>query len=102
NLNLELSRLLLDLTVRQRALHVPRLLEEIVQAQGGEVTLLDNIELLFDVHLKQDPLRCLQGLSRHRTVVAAWPDSFGPGERPPGVLAYAEPGHPELRRYPAE
>jgi hypothetical protein len=40
-------------------------------AQAGLV-LLDNIELLFDVHLKQDPLRLLQGLSRNKTVVATW------------------------------
>ena len=35
--------------------------------------LLDNIEVIFDVALKQDPLRLLQRLSRNKTVVAAWP-----------------------------
>ncbi|MBW1814487.1 MAG: BREX-3 system P-loop-containing protein BrxF [Deltaproteobacteria bacterium] len=43
NVNLELSRRMLDLTVKQRA-----------------------------QSLKQDPLRLLQGLSRNRTVVATW------------------------------
>ncbi|HAP32294.1 MAG TPA: BREX-3 system P-loop-containing protein BrxF, partial [Firmicutes bacterium] len=70
NVNLELSRRMLDLTSRQRALLLPRLLAEIVGAT--DVVLLDNIELLFDVSLKQDPLRLLQGLSRNKTVVAAW------------------------------
>jgi hypothetical protein len=101
NLNLELSRRLLDLTVRQRCLQVPCLLDEIVQAQSGEVVLLDNTEILFDVHLRQDPLRCLQGLSRHRTVVAAWNGSCDACDQPQGLLAYAEPDHPEYRRYPA-
>ena len=38
--------------------------------------LLDNMEVIFDVGLKQDPLRLLQGLSRNKTVVAAWNGSI--------------------------
>jgi len=106
NVNLELSRRMLDLSERQRALQLPRLLGEIVggatgdlpaatpAAQAGPV-LLDNIEILFDVHLKQDPLRLLQGLSRNKTVVAAWSGSIVDGH-----LTYAIPDHPEYRRYP--
>lgn len=95
NVNLELSRLMLDLTQRQRALQLPRLLREIVDKDAGKMTLLDNIELLFDVGLKQDPLRLLQGLSRNKTVVASWN-----GAIIDGFLTYAEPTHPEFRRYP--
>lgn len=99
NLNLELSRLLLDLTERQRCLQVPTLLDEIMEARPGEGAILDNIEILFDVGLKQDPLRCLQGLSRNRTVVVAWNGSCAAGDG--RQLTYAEPDHPEYRRYPA-
>jgi hypothetical protein len=88
---------LLDLTERQRSLHVPRLLSEIVGRGGDQVVLLDNIELLFDVSLKQDPLRLLQGISRNRTVVAAWN-----GMVADRFLIYARPGHPEYRRYPID
>jgi len=95
NVNLELSRLMLDLTQRQRALKLPRLLQEIVDKDTGNMTFLDNIELLFDVGLKQDPLRLLQGLSRNKTVVASWN-----GAIIDGFLTYAEPAHPEFRRYP--
>jgi ABC-type uncharacterized transport system ATPase component len=95
NVNLELSRRMLDLTERQRALQLPRLLGEIVGEATGELVLLDNIEILFDVHLKQEPLRLLQGLSRNRTVVAAWNGSIVDGH-----MTYAVPGHPEYRRYP--
>jgi hypothetical protein len=94
NVNLELSRRMLDLTERQRALQLPRLLAEIVGASAVDVVLLDNIEVLFDVSLKQDPLRLLQGLSRNKTVVAAWSGSID-GEH----LVYATPDHPEYRRY---
>ncbi|MEM5947922.1 BREX-3 system P-loop-containing protein BrxF [Spirochaetia bacterium 38H-sp] len=95
NVNLELSRRMLDLTERRRALQLPRLLGEIVGEATGELVLLDNIEILFDVHLKQDPLRLLQGLSRNKTVVAAWNGSIVDGH-----MTYAAADHPEYRRYP--
>ena len=74
NLGLELSRRMLDLTVRQRLLQLRPLLEQLVEtmAAASEVVLLDNTELLFDATLKQDPLPLLQGLSRNKTLVAAW------------------------------
>jgi hypothetical protein len=43
NVNLELSRRMLDLTVRQRALQASRLVEEILSGSEGEVVLLDNL-----------------------------------------------------------
>lgn len=95
NVNLELSRRMLDLTERQRALQLPRILAEIVGASATDVVLLDNVEVLFDVSLKQDPLRLLQGLSRNKTVVAAWSGSID-GEH----MVYATPDHPEYKRYP--
>src|SRR5258708_6629126 len=49
NVNLELSRAMLDLTERQRALQAPRLLSAILDASGPGLALLDNIEILFDV-----------------------------------------------------
>lgn len=95
NVNLELSRRMLELTERQRALQLPRLLREIVSNDGNEMILLDNIEVIFDVGLKQDPLRLLQGLSRNKTVVAAWNGTIIENS-----LIYAAPTHPEYRRYP--
>lgn len=97
NVNLELSRRMLDLTERRRTLQLPRLLAEIADASATDVILLDNIEVLFDVSLRQDPLRLLQGLSRNRTVVVTWSGSID-GEH----LVYAMPDHPEYRRYPLQ
>ena len=94
NINLELSRRMLELTERQRALQLPRLLSEMVSAAQADVVLLDNIEVLFDISLKQDPLRLLQGLSRNKTVVAAWNGSVDRGH-----MVYATPDHPEYKRY---
>ncbi len=74
NVNLALSRELLELTEKP--------------------TVLDNLEILFDKDLKQDPLRLLQGISRNRTVVASWSGIYAEGR-----LFYAETGHPEYRIY---
>ena len=94
NVNLCLSEKLLDLTHRQRAVRVSGILDDIVRQEKADVVLLDNIELLFAVDLSQDPLRLLQSLSRNRAIVAAWPGTFDGSS-----LTYAEPGHPEARRY---
>ena len=96
NVNLELSRRMLDLTERQRALNASRILAEIVEETRAPLVLLDNIEVLFDPGLKQDPVRVLQSLSRNRTIVAAWNGTVEAGQ-----LVYGGPGHPEHVRAPA-
>ena len=97
NVNLELSRRMLDLTRRQRALYLDKLLNEIVGNAQSDVILLDNIEILFDYELKQNPLHLLQKLSRNRTIVATWNGSIV--DR---YLTYAVPTHREYRRYPVD
>lgn len=93
NINLLLSAELLGLSETQRGLHLPEILDKIVDNEQTTV-VLDNIEILFDQQLKQDPLRLLQLMSRNRSVVAAWN-----GKIEQGRLIYAEPGHPEYRQY---
>lgn len=97
NVNLELSRCMLELTQRQRQLQVSRLLQDIIRISYDQAALLDNLALLFDVSLKLDPLRCLQGLARDQTIVAAWNGTITAGH-----LTYATPDHPEYRRYVLE
>ena len=90
NVNLELSRQLLGLTNKQRALQLPRLFENIL-SDNKEIDVLNNIEILFDVSLKQDPLRLLQNCSRNKTIIALWNGTcFG------SKLTYAEPGHQNI------
>jgi hypothetical protein len=94
NVNLALSQRLLELTDKERPLRVRRLLADVIDEQAADVIALDNLELLFDPALHLDPLVCLQGLSRNKTLIAAWGGNYVGG-----VLTYAEPGHPEYRRY---
>ncbi len=93
NINLALSSELLELTAKQRSLRLSGILDRIVDKTQSPV-ILDNLEILFDKDLQQDPLRLLQGISRNRTVVASWNGVFTDGR-----LSYAETGHPEYRSY---
>lgn len=93
NLNLELSSRLIELSEKQRGMQVKPLIADILDTVSGAI-LLDNIEILFDSALQQNPLLLLQGLSRNRTLVVSWNGSIKDGS-----LTYAEPGHPEFRKY---
>lgn len=94
NVNLELSKKMLELTRTQRSRQVERLLKEVIAAQPGDLVILDNLEILFDTDLEVQPLRLLQVSSRNRTVVASWNGSYVDG-----TLTYAEPGHPEFIQF---
>ena len=93
NINLALSRELLELTAKQRSLRLPGILDQIVD-KARVPAVLDSLEILFDKNLKQDPLRLLQGISRNRAMAASWN-----GTSTGGRLVYAETGHPEYRSY---
>lgn len=93
NVNLELSSKLIELTAKQRTLSLPKLLDEIAE-RSNSTLVLDNLEIIFDKELKQDPLRLLQGVSRNRLVLASW-NGTAAGKK----LAYATPDHPEYLNY---
>ena len=94
NVNLELSKKMLELTRSQRSRQVEPLLKNVIAAVPGEVVLLDNLEILFDTALEVEPLRLLQVSSRNRTIVASWSGTYAGG-----TLTYAEPGHPEFVQF---
>lgn len=94
NINLILSQALLNYSRRERISKVIPVLDELVSEKKGEAILLDNIEILFEPSIKQDPLRCLEQLSRNQTIVANWRGVYSNG-----TLTYSEPGHPEYKFY---
>lgn len=94
NVNLELSKKMLELTRTQRSRQVERLLKDVIAAAPGDIVLLDNLEILFDTELEVEPLRLLQVSSRNRTIVVSWSGTYLDG-----TLTYAEPGHPEFIQF---
>ena len=97
NVNLELSRELLELTQRQRPLKAEELFRKIIGKSDNRVIFLEHWEILFDASLKLEPLQCLLKLARDRIIVAKW-DGIVENNH----LMYAELGHPEYRRYPVK
>ena len=93
NINLALSRKLLELTAKQRSLRLQETFN-LVTDKAQSPVVLDNLEILFNKDLSHDPLRLLQGISRNRAVLASWN-----GTSCNGRLLYAEAGHPEYRSY---
>jgi Cdc6-like AAA superfamily ATPase len=100
NVNLEISKALLELPIQRRQSRIQRIFGDIIRDfLGGEdpqtaIILLDNLEILFDKDLKQDPLILLQGFSRNLTIIASWNGSWAHKR-----LTFAKSGHPEYRFY---
>jgi chromosomal replication initiation ATPase DnaA len=97
NVNLEMSRALLEIPVNRRESRVSRIFNDLVRDDGASSdfpVLLDNLEILFDKDLKQDPLVLLQNASHNYTVIASW---NGTCDR--SKLTFAVSGHPEYRYY---
>ena len=93
NVNLELSSRLLELNAKQRVLRLDGIFKQIT-IRPESIVILDNLDLLFNTDLKQDPLRLLLSVSRNRTVVASWVG-------PPSLvrLEYGEAWHRDYRKY---
>lgn len=93
NVNLEISSRLLELTRKQRKTKLQTIFNEIVDGAQSPV-ILDNLEILFDMELEQDPLRLLQHASRNNLILASWNGTLQDKK-----LIYAEITHPEYRVY---
>ena len=94
NVNQVVAEALLELDARERAIKCKPVLADAVADAGGATVVLDNIEMLFEKHLQQDPLRLLQVLARTTTLVVSWPGSYD-GRN----LTFADPGHRDYRKY---
>jgi hypothetical protein len=97
NVNLAVSRQLLELSEKQRPLRVSRILESAITAQSPNAVILKNIELLFDAALRVDPFRLLQKISRNITLIVGWNGIIEDNH-----LIYAMPGHPDYRKCPVK
>ena len=97
NLNLLLSEALLNLSEKQRSLHLYQILSDIIRNEESDTIILDNTELLFDKVLKLNPIELLLQVSRNKNIVFSWN-----GEVKNGKLLYAENWHDEYQQYSAK
>ena len=94
NINLVLSKKLLNLSVRERQCKFFQIFQEFISNTKGKILLLDNTEILFDNYLNQDPLKCLTLISRQRKIIASWNGSYSNNS-----LTYGNRTHPEFKEY---
>jgi chromosomal replication initiation ATPase DnaA len=102
NVNLEMSKALMEIPIQRRESRASRVFDDMIKSFLGEskaedrLVFLDNLEILFDKDLKQDPLLLLQSISRNTnaTIVASWNGNWSNKK-----LTFAVSGHPEYRYY---
>ena|ERR1035437_2744748 len=98
NVGSELGRRMASIPMRQRHLQADTMLRVLAdQHVKGDLLLMDNIELLFDMSMQLNPLDLLKRHAHSKRVVAVWP-----GELVQDRLTYAGMGHPEHRDYAKE
>jgi hypothetical protein len=98
NVNLELSKQLLEIPQHQHPLKAFRLLsDDIVGRSLPSPAVLEHIEILFEPELQINPVDCLLQIARQRIVLARWKGILDGRQ-----LVYAEPGHPEYCLHPTE
>jgi hypothetical protein len=95
NINLAVSRQLLELPGKQRPLNTAKIIDSIIKSLTKNTFIFKNIELLFHAALETDPLRLFKNISRDKTLIAAWN-----GFIKDNYLIYAAPGHPDYKKYP--
>jgi hypothetical protein len=95
NINLELSRRLLDIPKKKIPFKANRYLEDIINNSNKNIILLDRIEILFDPLISIDPLYFIESNSKPVTMIVNWPGEFSSK-----ILSYAKPVHPEYKSYP--
>jgi len=96
NLGLELSRLLLPLTVSERKLKAADIIADLFDEKKDKRLGVDNTEIVFDEALMLNPAGLFQNISRTKLLVWTWN-----GAMEGDYITYATSGHPEYRRVQA-
>lgn len=90
NVNYELSKALKDIPLKRRSRKVNESLKAIVRSKSAETLVLDNIEILFDTQLQQNPVLLFEDISRNYTLIVGWKGKYYNKK-----LVYSEPEHEE-------
>ncbi|MGY0703741.1 BREX-3 system P-loop-containing protein BrxF [Bacillus subtilis] len=94
NVNIEISRLLQDISVSRRSFRITEVFQQLIDKHHDDVICLDYYELLFDNSLEIDPMILIKNNSRYKTLIISWR-----GKITGDTLIHAEPGHPEYKKF---
>jgi len=93
NVGEQLTKLVMQIPVRQRVARVAEEFSLLVGQCASQVVAVNHIEVLFAPELRLDVMRLLQTVSRHTTLLVAWPGDVSDAD-----LVYASSDHPEYQR----
>lgn len=94
NVNEVVAAGLLELDSRERVIECKRVLADAISATGADTVVLDNVEILFEKPLQQNPMSLFESLSRTTTLIVSWPGIYD-GQS----LMFADPTHRDYRKY---
>ncbi|WP_044640702.1 BREX-3 system P-loop-containing protein BrxF [Risungbinella massiliensis] len=94
NVDLEFSRMLLEISQKVRARKAPSIFKDLFLDTNDSIFLLDHIEILFEASLQLDPGKLLEDISREYILIVPWY-----GNETDSYLIHAELGHPEYFKY---
>src|SRR5699024_5148891 len=90
NINLELSKMLQDITIKKRQRIINERDKKIIIDKENDILVLDHIAIVFGRQLHHNPVLLLEDLSRDFKLIVAWS-----GQCNKQKIIYAEPDHDE-------
>lgn len=94
NLNLELSKRLIYLPFNERWIYADEELRNILLKNKHDTLIVDNTEILFEEHLKLNPIQELKNISKYKNIIASVR-----GDYKNNILTYGKIGEREFKKY---
>lgn len=94
NLNLELANYLVEFPFSERWLHVSKAIDEILLKNIEQCLIIDNTDILFEEHLRIDPVGVLKNVSKYKKLIASLRARIENN-----YIIYANPQTKEYKKY---
>ncbi|CCJ33842.1 BREX-3 system P-loop-containing protein BrxF [Caloramator australicus] len=94
NLNLELSKRLIYVPFNERWIYADKELKNILLKKEHDTIIVDNTEILFEEHLKLNPIEELKNISKYKNIIASVRGNYKNN-----ILTYAKIGEKEFKKY---
>ncbi|MCX7884686.1 MAG: BREX-3 system P-loop-containing protein BrxF [Caloramator sp.] len=94
NLNLELSKRLVYIPFNERWIYVDKELKNILLKNEHDTIIVDNTEILFEEHLKLNPIEELKNISKYKTIIVPIRGKYNDN-----AFTFAKTGEKEFKKY---